>query len=88
MFTRQTSGFNANDPCIAIADAELQTKPHNHNIGRDTIFICYQERRAREVLTTLIQKYLVVSTGLRKPVRLNFPSEVADRWFQKLYTSE
>jgi len=48
----------------------------------------YQERRARDVLTTLINKKLLVSTGPRKPVRLGFPSEVADRWFPKLYSIE
>jgi Fic family protein len=47
----------------------------------------YQERRARDVLTTLIHKNLLVSTGPRKPVRLGFPSDVADRWFPKLYSS-
>ena len=48
----------------------------------------YQERRARDVLTKLIEMKLLVSTGPRKPVRLGFPSEVADRWFPKLYSVE
>ena len=48
----------------------------------------YQERRARDVLTALIKKNLLVSTGPRMPVRLGFPVDVADRWFPKLYSSE
>lgn len=58
------------------------------NRGEAARITGYQERRAREVLTTLLRKKLLVSTGPRKPVRLNFPSEVADRWFPKLYSPE
>lgn len=46
----------------------------------------YQERRARDVLTKLIDMKLLISTGPRKPVRLGFPSDVADKWFPKLYS--
>ena len=56
--------------------------------GEATQITGYQERRAREVLTTLINKNLLISTGPRNPVRLGFPSEVADRWFPKLYSPE
>lgn len=48
----------------------------------------YQERRARDVLTSLINKNLLVSTGPRKPVRLGFPADVADKWFPGLYSPE
>lgn len=48
----------------------------------------YQERRAREVLSTLINKNLLVSAGPKQPVRLSFPSHVADRWFPMLYSPE
>lgn len=65
----------------ALVDGEI-------NRGEAANITGYQERRAREVLTTLIQKNLLVSTGPRKPVRLNFSSEVADRWFPKLYSPE
>ena len=58
------------------------------NRGEATQITGYKERRARDVLTTLINRNLLVSTGPRKPVRLGFPSEVADRWFPKLYSPE
>lgn len=48
----------------------------------------YQERRARQVLSTLLQKGLLVSQGPRAPVRLGFPLDVVERWFPNLYPVE
>ena len=45
----------------------------------------YQERRARQILSELVQKDLLVPTGPRKPVRLGFPLDVAERWLPSLY---
>lgn len=45
----------------------------------------YQERRAREILSELLRRGLLVSTGPKKPVRLGFPLEVVERWFPALY---
>ena len=45
----------------------------------------YQERRGREILSTLLQKGLLVSKGPRAPVRLGFPLDVVERWFPRLY---
>ena len=45
----------------------------------------YQERRAREILSTLLRKRLLISTGPKAPVRLGFPVDVAERWFPALY---
>ena len=45
----------------------------------------YQERRAREILSQLLKKRLLVSTGPRAPVRLGFPIDVVERWFPALY---
>ena len=45
----------------------------------------YQERRARQILSTLLQKGLLVSKGPRAPVRLGFPLDVVERWFPRLY---
>ena len=45
----------------------------------------YQERRAREILSELLSRGLLVSTGPKKPVRLGFPLEVVERWFPSLY---
>ncbi|MGY3621939.1 Fic family protein [Bradyrhizobium sp. USDA 10063] len=45
----------------------------------------YQERQARTVLNTLIEKGFLVSSTSRAPVRLGFPLTVVDRWFPRLY---
>jgi len=45
----------------------------------------YQERRGREILSTLLNKGLLVSQGPRAPVRLGFPLDVVERWFPQLY---
>ena len=46
----------------------------------------YQERQARTVLNTLIEKGFLVSPTSRSAVRLGFPIAVVDRWFPRLYT--
>lgn len=46
----------------------------------------YQERQARTVLNTLIEKGFLVSATSRSAVRLGFPFAVVDRWFPRLYT--
>lgn len=53
--------------------------------GKASDITGYQERRARQILTTLLQKGLLVSTGPRAPVRLGFPLDVVERWFPRLY---
>ena len=53
--------------------------------GRAPELTGYQERKAREVLTTLINKGLLVSQGPRAPVILGFPLDVVERWFPRLY---
>jgi len=45
----------------------------------------YQERRAREILATLLKQGLLVPTGPKSPVRLGFPLDVVERWFPALY---
>ncbi|WP_454619672.1 Fic family protein [Bradyrhizobium cenepequi] len=45
----------------------------------------YQERQARTVLNTLIEKGFLVSPTSRAPVRLGLPLTVVDRWFPRLY---
>ena len=45
----------------------------------------YRERRARQILSTLLDKGLLVSKGPRAPVRLGFPLDVVERWFPRLY---
>lgn len=72
------------------SDLVLRTALTNGQLDRGEMprITGYQERRARDVLTALIKKNLLVSTGPRKPVRLGFPVDVADRWFPKLYAPE
>ncbi len=53
--------------------------------GRAPEITGYQERRGREVLSSLIEKGLLVSHGPRAPVRLGFPLDVVERWFPLLY---
>jgi Fic family protein len=45
----------------------------------------YEERRARETLSTLLDRGLLVTRGPRAPVSLGFPPEVLDRWLPNLY---
>lgn len=45
----------------------------------------YEERRARETLSTLLDRGLLVTTGPRAPVSLGFPAEALDRWLPNLY---
>lgn len=45
----------------------------------------YQERRARQILSLLIQRGLLVSQSPRAPVRLGIPLDVVERWFPSLY---
>ena len=45
----------------------------------------FQERMGRTVISKLLGKGLLVSAGPKDPVRLNFPLDVVERWFPKLY---
>ncbi|MHC2336987.1 Fic family protein [Bradyrhizobium sp. USDA 4454] len=54
--------------------------------GKASELTGYQERQARTVLNTLIEKGFLVSPTSRAPVRLGFPLAVVDRWFPRLYT--
>ena len=45
----------------------------------------YEERQARTVLNTLIEKGYLVSPTTRSSVKLGFPTAVVDRWFPRLY---
>ena len=53
--------------------------------GRAPEITGYQERRGRKVLSSLIEKGLLVSHGPRAPVRLGFPLDVVEQWFPLLY---
>jgi Fic family protein len=53
--------------------------------GRAPALTGYEERQARTVLNSLIEKGYLVSPTTRSPVRLGFLAEVVDRWFPRLY---
>lgn len=45
----------------------------------------YQERMGRKVVSSLLERGLLISTGPRDPVRLGFPLDIVERWFPRLY---
>jgi hypothetical protein len=49
--------------------------------GKAEAITGYGERAARDVLSRLITKNLLVSDSPKSPVRLGFPIDVVDRWF-------
>ena len=53
--------------------------------GRVPRIIEASERTARRVISSLIEKRLLVSESHKAPLRLGFPIDVVERWFPKLY---
>jgi hypothetical protein len=53
--------------------------------GRVSDLTGYQERRARQILSELLKRGLLISQGPRAPVCLGFPLDVVERWFPSLY---
>lgn len=53
--------------------------------GRAAEITGYQERTARDILSTLVRKGYLVSDTERGPVRLAFPPDAVERWLPKLY---
>ena len=53
--------------------------------GRAGTITGFKERRAREALSALVERHLLVSDTPKSPVRLGFPIEVIERWFPSLY---
>jgi Fic family protein len=53
--------------------------------GKAEMITGYGERMARDVLSRLIARNLLISDTPKSPVRLAFPLEVVDRWFPALY---
>jgi Fic family protein len=56
--------------------------------GRSADLTGYQERRARDVLSALLARGLLVSTTPKGPVRLGFPIDVLERWLPNLYPGD
>jgi len=55
--------------------------------GKAEMITGYGERMARDVLSRLISRNLLISDTPKSPVRLAFPLEVVDRWFPVLYSA-
>ncbi len=53
--------------------------------GRAPEITGYEERRARETISVLLERGLLRSDGPRAPVSLGFPEQVLERWLPALY---
>ncbi len=53
--------------------------------GKAASITGYQDRQARKVLSSLLEKEMLVSESHKSPVKLGFPIDVVERWFPKLY---
>jgi Fic family protein len=53
--------------------------------GRVPGLVDVSERTARRLVSTLLDKGLLVSESHRAPLRLGFPLDVVERWFPRLY---
>lgn len=45
----------------------------------------YEERSARNITSTLLERGMLTAASQRAPLRLAFPTDVAERWFPNLY---
>ncbi len=53
--------------------------------GKAAFITGYQDRQARKIIASLVEKNILVSDSPRGPVKLGFPIDVVERWFPKLY---
>jgi hypothetical protein len=53
--------------------------------GKADTITGYGERMARNVMSKLLERGLLVSGSPKGPVRLGFPLAVVERWFPSLY---
>lgn len=53
--------------------------------GRAPEITGYEERRARETLSVLLEKGFLIPSSPKGPVRMGFPSQVWERWLPSLY---
>jgi hypothetical protein len=53
--------------------------------GRVPGLIETSDRTARRLISTLLQKRLLLADTHKAPVRLGFPIDVVERWFPRLY---
>lgn len=53
--------------------------------GRVPSLTGYEERAARIITSALVERGMLTSASSRAPLRLGFPTDVAERWFPRLY---
>jgi Fic family protein len=53
--------------------------------GKAETITGYAERTARDVLSALVERRLLVSDTPKSAVRLGFPLDIVERWFPSLY---
>lgn len=53
--------------------------------GRVPSLTGYEERAARIISSALVDRGMLTSASSRAPLRLGFPTDVAERWFPRLY---
>lgn len=56
--------------------------------GRVPSLTGYEERAARIITSTLVDRGMLTSASSRAPLRLGFPVDVAERWFPRLYPAD
>jgi Fic family protein len=56
--------------------------------GRAPEITGYEERRARETVSVLVEKGLLLSKNHRAPLALGFPIDVLERWLPTLYPGD
>lgn len=85
---------------VGIAEAEGILPKRSFSLLREALMIGtfhrgqaptitgYQERKARQILSELLDRGYLVSDGPRAPARLGFPVEVLADWFPRLYPED
>lgn len=53
--------------------------------GRVPAITGYEERAARIITSSLVERGMLTTTSSRAPLRLGFPTAVVERWFPRLY---
>lgn len=53
--------------------------------GRVPAITGYEERAARIITSSLVERGMLTTTSSRAPLRLGFPAAVVERWFPRLY---
>lgn len=55
--------------------------------GKATNLTGYKDRQARTIISTLLEKGLLITDSPKGRLKLGFPIDIVERWFPKLYPS-